>query len=469
MSKKIRRILFYIFLILFILAGLGVIFYCQGWRIIAENCEAVKLWSCKVKLQKTGAVFVETKPKGVIIQIDDEVFQDKSKFIQSGTLITNLPSKNYEIQIKKEGYLDWQKNFKLEPGLVAEIVGVVLIPGNIEKTPVSSSRPINDFWFYSPQKIVFGDKNSLYFLEENSPFKLRGDEVVSWNEDGDKIILKDSKNKTYYLYETNNLSKSLNISAMFNNLKKGALIEDVKFYPTDPNKLIIKEKSGLSLLDTNRIKLESLLEEPLLAWSVKSPIIYFIKETDCYFVGTFNFVVRAQSFITKLPEEIQGLKISEISSFDNKIAILDKGGNFYLFNRGTQNFQKIAHSAEKFIFSPDNKKVAFLDKDGKINIYFLEDYQKGINKKAGEVIGLNFYLKEKGLGVKNLFWYKDSAHLLIEYSDKDGKRKVDFIEVDDRTPTNKYTLIDGFSKFYYDLKSNRLYFIQENNLYFSEI
>jgi hypothetical protein len=107
-----------------------------------------------------------------------------------------------------------------------------------------------------------------------------------------------------------------------------------------------------------------------------------------------------------------------------------------------------------------------LDKNGKLNIYFLEDYQRGIRKKADEVINLNFY---EGFAVKNIFWYKDSGHLLVEYINTNGKQKVDFIEVDDKSPINKYALVEGASNSYYEPSLSRLYFTEENNLYFFEI
>ncbi|NCO15575.1 MAG: hypothetical protein GW899_02400, partial [Parcubacteria group bacterium] len=90
MTIRTRRFIFYSFLFLFVVSGLWVIFYSQGWRLNTENCRFNDLFNCSVKLRKTGAVFIETKPKGVVIKIDNKIFQDKSGLIQSGTLITKL-------------------------------------------------------------------------------------------------------------------------------------------------------------------------------------------------------------------------------------------------------------------------------------------------------------------------------------------------------------------------------------------
>jgi len=466
MPLKTRRFIFYSFLFLFIVSGLGVIFYSQGWRPNTENCRFNDLFNCSVKLQKTGAVFIETQPKGVVIKLDDKVFQDKSGLIQSGTLITELSPKNYKIKIEKDGYLSWTKNFRVESGLVTEVPKIILLPEKTEKKLVSTPKPVDNFWINSQQKIVFKNSEALYYLQDSSPnMKLRGDKLIQWSEDGNKVILQSLKNQNYYLYELGNLSKTLNISAVLNNLQKTS-ISEIAFHPIESNRLIIENKNGLYLLDLNRLKLEG-VKEPVLAWTIRNPNIYYIEKTQNFYLADFNLISKTSDTLIDLPDNLTA--ISEVSASGNKIGFLTKDGGLYLFNRENKNFKQIAHSAEKFIFSYDNKKIAFLDKDGKINIYFLEDYQRGLHKKAGEIISLNLYLKENGLAIKNIFWYNDSSHLLIDYSDADGAEKVDFIEIDDRLPINKYTLVEGVSNFYYEPISNRLYFTQENNLYFVEI
>ncbi len=484
MTLKTRRFIFYGLLFLFIITGFGIVSYSHGWRLTTEDCQIVRLQDCEIKFQKTGAIFIETKPKGVTIKIDGKLFQDRSGLIQSGTLITNLLPKNYKVKIEKDGYLSWGKNLWVESGLVTEMLKIVLIPEELEKKIISISKSIDNFWINSQQKVVFKNKESLYYFQELPllPVKLKGDKFIQWSEDNNKIIVQDSKNQIYYLYELNNLSKALNINAVLNNLQKMNITE-IAFHPLESSRLIIKDKSNfLYLLDTNRLKLETIVKEPVLAWTIKSPNIYHIKETkkspsgdssktkpktQSYYLVSFNLTVKTENFTVELPSQLINQGPSKINASGNNIAFMAKDGGLYLFNQMNRNFNKIAQSAEKFVFSPDNKKIAFLDKDGKLNIYFLEDYQRGIVKKASEVIELNFY---KGLNVKNIFWYKDSFHLFVEYSGPNLRESasVDFIEIDDRLPINKNTLFEGVLNFYYESRLDRLYFIQENNLYFIE-
>ncbi len=473
MSKKIRRILFYSFLSLFILAGGGIIFLSQGWRLKIDNCRLPVIWNCQIAITRTGAIFIESKPKGVVIKIDGEIFEDKSGLIQSGTLITNLLPKDYKVEIEKDGYLPWEKNIRVNSGLVAEVLKIVLVPEEINKKTADITKSIDSFWVNQQKRIILKNKEGLYYFpssasaneSETSNIKLRGDKFIQWSESGDKAIVEDSKNLIYYLYDFNNLSKILNVSAILNNFQQ-VNISEISFCPIESNKLIVKDKKGaLSLLDLNHLKLEDLVKA--LAWTVKNSNLYYVGETpQSLFLGGFNLILKTSDNLVDLPENLG--TISEISSAGNKISFLTKDGGLYLFNRETKTFEQIAHSAKKFAFSYDNKKIAFLDKDDKLNVYFLENYRINVNKKAGEIIDFSFY--EKGAAsVKNLFWYKDSDHLLINYLGNDGKEKIDFVEIDDRLPTNKYTLVEDALDFFYESGSDNLYFIQDDNLYFVEI
>jgi len=419
MTIKMRRWLFYAFLVLFIFVSVGVVSYSRGWRINISDY--------KIKFQKTGAIFIETRPKGAVIKINGETFKDKSGLTQRGTLISNLLPKTYEVKIEKEGYQPYRKNIKVEPDFVAEIVQTVLVPGEFKKTLISIPKPADDFWI-SSGKIVFKNNNVLYYLKNSSLFKLRGDKLIAWSEDGGKIILLDSKNKVHYLYELANLNKTLNINAILSNLSKKADIRQIAFHPADSSRLIVQSENSLYILDLNRLQLETLIQEPISFWTIKNPnIYYFIQASGNYSLNSFNLILKTKTAIAQL--------------LNYQIA-------------------KLPNS----LISPDNEKIAFLDNNGKLNIYFLEDYQRDID--------LNFY---EGLIVKNIFWYKDSSHLFIEYSDANSREtaSIDFIEIDNRPPINRYTVFEKISNFYYEPSLDRLYFIQSSdklrNLYFIEL
>ncbi|KKQ22338.1 hypothetical protein A2999_02120 [Candidatus Wolfebacteria bacterium RIFCSPLOWO2_01_FULL_38_11] len=430
MTLKTRRFLFLGLFIVFIPLSIGVILYSNGWRFNFDN----------FSIKKTGAIYIETNPKGVSIKLDNKIFPDKSGFIQSGTLISNLVSKNYQIKIEKENYHPYFKDIKVEPSLVSEIIDIILIPKKIKPQPVISAP-------------------------------LKGLEIIDLS-NAKKIIVKNGKK--YYLYNLENQS-ALNVNASFENFKKNIEIKKVAFHPFDQSKLII-EADNIYSLNIDRLKLEPVIQitnnpkkqSEILAWTIKNSQLYYIKETAAESAKTlelfyFNFVLKTENSF-KLPENIASIVKIGASENNAKIAILDSFDDIYEFNLQNQNFEKIAHNAKDFQFSPDEQKIAFLDKDGKINVLFFKDVQN-IKKKTNDVIGYNLKTKES---IKNVFWHKDSSHLFIEYLEN-NLSNIEFIEIDDRLPLNQYSIFIGLQSSYYNLKNNFLYFTKENKLYSWEL
>lgn len=465
-----RRIIFYLFIFIFILAGFTAIIYSYGWKpSIPKNCQISKFWKCAVIFQKTGGIYIETEPNNVVIKINGEEFKDKSGLLQSGTLIENLLPDDYEVTVEKPNYFTWKKIFTVESGKVAKTTQIILIPKKIEKTTISLMKPIDNFWFNNNQ-IITRSNNSLYYyasiqnLPSNSFQKLRGDEFISFNENGSKIITQDKKSGIYYLYDVKNFSKVFNINASFANFNKNE-IEKIYFHPFDSNRLIVETENGLISLDTSKFKTENYLEEKPVSWTIKNSNIYYIKKVfnkdsllNDYSFYSLNLITKSESPIGQ--SLTYGKKITkiEVSNSEAIIAYLNENNN--LFVNIDKNFQKISDNAKDFVFSPDSKRIAALEDNGRIKIYFFED-QADLNKKAGDFSLINLEDKKD---IQKISWHENYGYLLVKYPNT-----IKLTEIDDREPINKYGVITDYKDFYYDIKSNLLYFNQENNLYYFEI
>lgn len=444
MTLRKRRFLFYFLLALFIAVGSAVIFYSYGWRINFQNGF--------LKIQKTGAIYVETKPTGVVIKIDKKIYRDKSGMIQGGTLISDLLPKKYELEISKDGYLPWQKNVNVEPELVTEAIGLILIPNEIKS--------------------------------ETVPVRLRGKKFAGWSGDG-KFVLKNPETNVYYLYDLNNPSAVFNITLNFKNLNNNGAIENLAFHPFDSNKLIVETKNGLDILDILRLKTENISSSKPIGWTVQNPNVYYVKEDadqekpsgespkattkiKKYNLYSFNLMLKTENIVSELDGAIFSKKPVKlaVSGPRDKIAVLNNSNDLYVFDTGLKSFSKIASGVKNFAFSPDNKKLAFSDKNGRIGVYFLKDWTKNIRKKSGEIADLN--LKDNA-EIEKIYWHRNSYHLFIESNAADNSKKIAFIEIDNRPPLNQYDLFAGISDFHYERGSNAFYYIKENSLYFSEI
>lgn len=431
-----RRLLFWALLFFFIIFGSAVVFYSEGWRINLDSCSIKNLESCDIKFEKSGAIFIQTNPRGVIIKIDGKDFEDKSGLIQSGTLITDLVPKTYRVKITKDGFLPWEKDMRVRAQLVTEADRVILVPKNIEKELIQLPR-------------------------------LRGQRIESLSGDGNKFVLKDPQSGTYYLYDLKNLSTVFNINLNFANVASGKqTIKKVIIHPFDSDKLITETNQGLSILDVSRLRLEAILEYEPLIWTTKNSNIFYIERirnpdlgTTSFVLDSWNLVIKNENQLLELPKyATQGLQLTklDISPSQNRIAFLNNLDDLYIISQTDGSIQKIAHNASDFAFSPDSKKIAFLDKDRKLNILFLDDWNSDNPKRAGDVV--RFSLEEQP---HSIVWYRDSYHLLIAYPNE-----LNFREIDDRLPNNNYTLTEGIGdNFYYNLDSSLIYFLKEKNLY----
>lgn len=393
-----------------------------------------------IKFQKTGAIYIETTPKGATITIDKKSFADKSGMMQSGTLIPNFLPKKYEVKIQKDGYQTYYKNVEVKPSLVTEVIYTILIPENIEKEKIN----IN---------------------------KLRGGEFADFT--NQKFIIKNPKD-VYYLYDLNTLDSALNISAAWENAEaeikgKTKKIKKITFHPADVDKLIIESAGGIYDLDFKKIKAENILKNStsnttstqIAFWTIKNQEIYYVKEildsklqTANYTLNSLNLITKAETKIFNLPNSIDSFNVSNSK---DKITLIDSLSDFYIADIQTKELKQITSNVKLAVFAPDNKKIAFLDNNNKLNVYYIEDWYKNSQKQKGDVASFDLKNEE---AIKNIYWYKDSYHLFVEYPDS-----VNFIEIDDRLPINQYSLIEKFQSAYYDFGGELLYFIQGDDLY----
>ena len=198
-----------------------------------------------------------------------------------------------------------------------------------------------------------------------------------------------------------------------------------------------------------------------MAWFANNSTVYIVK-SKIPAVYSYNLITKAENELARLPENLSAIIEMKTSGSGSEIGFMEKSGALSIFNVKDKKFRQIADNAEKFSFSPDSKKLFFIDNNDKINVYFIEDWYKNSKKKTGDVV--NFSLKNEEL-IRNAYWHKNSYHLFIEYAGENKNIYVDFMEIDDRPPLNQYPIISESESIYYDIGQNLLYFIQNKTLY----
>jgi len=426
MSLSSRRLLLALFTLIFIIGGSIIVLYGFGWRLNLENFQ----------IQKTGAIAIQTTPRGVVIKIDKKTYSDDSSIIKNHTLISNLLPKTYTVTIEKDGFQKYRKILSLKPSLVETI---------------NAFLPPNEFKLETLIKSI------------------KGDTITDVSTDSNKIITSNSVNGNFYLYDLTNPKTALNIGVLAANIMSGnttattALeIKKVTFLPFDSNRIIIETKNGLIILDTERRQRENLIDEKILAWSVRGPTIYFAKtkKEDKNIVSflSYNLVFKTQNTLFEITSSTAKfpVKIVKASKSGNRIAFLDSSGGLYLFTEKNSLPKKIADSVKFFEFSPNNRAIAYLDINGIINIHFIDEWNEVFRKKIGDVSKFELPGKQE---LEKIFWYKDSLRLLVEKSNE-----ADLMEIDDRPPLNIYNIKSDFNDFFYDGENNFVYILSQKQV-----
>lgn len=123
MPIYIRRIIFGLFVFIFIISAAAILFYGSGYR-----------WnSAKNKIEKTGQLSLDSRPRGAEVFINGEPAQGTWKRLigspiqTTPAVIKNVLPGEYSVEIKKDGYYPWKKTVNVLSGQTALFQGIRLL------------------------------------------------------------------------------------------------------------------------------------------------------------------------------------------------------------------------------------------------------------------------------------------------------------------------------------------------------
>lgn len=111
MTLTIRRLIYLIFIISFLLIAPILIFYSAGYRYNLK----------KNKIEPTGILILDSKPSGASIYLNLEL-----QPVVTPTSIKQLRPGNYLVQIKKDNYHSWEKILNVKPNLTTFAQHIIL-------------------------------------------------------------------------------------------------------------------------------------------------------------------------------------------------------------------------------------------------------------------------------------------------------------------------------------------------------
>jgi len=449
MTYRTRTILFLSLLILFLIAATLTVFYSMGWRFD---------WKTR-KITQPGIFYFKIWPRSVEVYLDGEL-RDKTDFFFSSILIENLLSKEYEVEIKKEGFHAWKKTLEIKKGEVTETKNIVLIPENPNFTIITNK--VNDF-FFSPdgEKIILKEGSSLKLFETDKNVKshlideddISEDKVeffdLKFSTDSSKVLLElGIKEKiNYYLLEIDESPAVLSSLDFLNSPEK------VYFFPKDSQKLFVFKEKELSEVNLSTKEISS----PIL----ENIITFTISYNDVYYLNTSGFVFKNKlSFNQEEKLNIIPFSIKEETEYEivvlNSYIFLQEDNVLYVYDKDKKSFEKFFESIKDFKSSPDLQKMVYFN-DYEIWVLFLEKKYDQPQKENGEKLFITRFSKK----IDNLFWYT-GHYLIFNVGDK-----IKVVEIDDRDKINVVDLAEFKDpKIFWSNK--KLYVLSEESLYVSE-
>jgi len=487
MTKKTRRIIFYIFLVLFAFLAGAIILYAQGYKLDWQN----------KSLSSTGAFYLKSQPKGASIYINEKLRGATNKFIRR-----LLPDK-YDIEISKAGYHTWQKTLKTTSKMVTEAKNILLIkkdiklntlavPNDVQKIFISPNKkrliyltnsiPKIDPEFQKvadPREISYSGP-SLQLLEISKdeqqiyPISVSKDagfvsrlpsletiKEIVWSENGYNFILLFS-NGYYYNLNLENEPKLTNLTDLIRNLSDYQIytFDNLQLHPNNTNKIYFRSKNNLYYIKIDYSQpLQSVISGPIiydiLNYTILNNKILYVKDLEGGLYET-NLDVSSFKKLFDVPFIYPNCKIKILSP---QIIIVDN--TLYFFNDQIQSLEKITDNIKGFQFTEDNKKFLW-NTDKEIGVIWLEPEleQPQKNKFDREIIIKTLE------NINQALWYPGTTQHIIFIIENNIK----ITELDSRDKRNTFTIISAEKPnvFFSEIK-NKLFILSQKNLFDIEI
>lgn len=405
MTLRFRRKMFIFFIILFVLASTGIICYTQGYRFDFQK------WA----FTKTGSLYIEVSQNPVEIYLNQKRYTDKSGLLKKGTLISSILPKKYRVQIKKEGYIPYEKNIDVLEFQVTRLFHIQLVPTHLDPThtfPFEKTAILKDF-----------SKSGTLLMTD--------------------------KNGSYVLLDTRSGANPVSLKSYIAGITKNTY-DEFSFQP---------EATGITLLGTRKNTLYTINKDSDTITQLISGTFsrYVIKNS--YFYGINSATSSATTSISVF-DTGSGSKIEEFSApfaeediraadgIDRRYAFLLSNGDVWVREDGI--FEKIAHDAKRIAFSPDASKLLFQDTGGPFFVYLLRDEFEALGTPKKKSIRIQI---SDAQAVGDISWYTDSYHLIAGYPSK-----ITFVEVTGFEPNNQPVLLEKqYTSFLYSHRTNELF------------
>jgi hypothetical protein len=426
MTINQRRILYSLFILIFLIATPLISLYATGYKIGGD-----------FKIQKTGALIIDTEPPGAQIFLNSKlqkkflknIFTKNDKYLLSPVKIKNLKPGDYDIYLELNGYWPWQKKLTINPGQSTYIEDVNLFKND---TPILISNGKLDNFIISPknENIIAFDENNIKLINQEN-FKLKSFNFASSSilENIDEINLKNtifSPNKekviiANFIFNEDDWKNPLDLKNII-----GGELSDAK-WGNDNNIIYYQEKNNIYSFN-----LESKLSKNILKSSEIHDFI--IKKDFLYTIENDNLSSLLSIWDLKKEEYLKKIKLP-LSDYEfthpkhNLINLYDHGHKALHLIDPFSEFRPLKETinniSKNSTWVNENRLLYYND----FEVWILDIINGSSVKKT-----LLTRISEK---IENATWHPSDNYIFYEV-----ENKIRAIELDDRNNYNITEIIN---------------------------
>jgi hypothetical protein len=397
-------------------------------------------------LEQSGLLQISSRPSGATVEIDGKV--------QFGHTTINklLSSGEHHILISKDGYDTWQKDVRIDSGLLTNINWVRLFPLNPVTEKVLTFDEPRLLSFSSNRKnLLYGEQESYNLILVN----IQDDELVenkiditkilgitnhevartanlsvmSWNEAGNKIILtwKNDEEVFWYLADLESPENSINLSSKF-----GYNFSTIRIANESASKLWAVENGNLHLIDLSNLTIHQTKIANIESITNNRDTVVYVGTDATTKIRSIS-VFREGETGPSVVKDLSGINASTITlstgtywgedwlafSIDKNINLL--GGKYPSFDKPVKNSLKSILKRE-LGYAPTN-----ISRDNEQHIVV---FSNGTNRTAFDFETKDYFDSRTGTSVKAnwlddyILWYKEANKIFIQDFDGNNTREI---------------------------------------------
>ncbi len=407
----LRKILFYIFLLIYFTICPWLILYTLGYVIDFKS---------ETGLVKTGAVSIATLPEGAEIYIRNQRQPKKTPAV-----FLNLHPGEYAVRVEKPGYQSWKNILHVASERAVVLEKIVLLPAGLAPEPVSKE----------PFERILPLKNANEILLARGP--LFGDLILMDPEKHTEVCLADkmadgnlsnAKIARFFTSEDGNIFwLRLELPGGRPHLLRGRirfktfemedktsffseLPEQIEWEAGDENKIYGLRQSVLSLVNLDSPKQSMELAEGVLGFKLHKQKVFFVKDQNVFRTDSSGGNARPLLEDTFLASELFGTQSSfRIGAFpDGTLLFLNSQGGLFS-NR--LPYWIARNEIQGFEYDPDRQQAAAWNSKRIGVLDFSKDVfmrQEALNRQ------MRFrWIFSQGESITQVLWVLEGTQLLF--------------------------------------------------------